>query len=103
MQEQQLDPIWDEGISSLLEGEYERLQKPLTMDDLRGYAVEHAIRIGDILETLFLMGIYGAWKYTDEQGAEQKLDEDALNALYAKGRLEESDLAAFPGVWQPVD
>jgi len=103
MQEQQLEPLWDEGISSLLYGEYERAQKPLTMQDLRGYANEHAVRIGDILETLFLMGIYGAWKYTDNEGAEQKLDEEALNALYAKGRLEESDLEAFPGLWEPVE
>ena len=103
MQEQQLEPLWDEGISSLLDGEYERLQRPLSMADLRGYANEHAVRIGDILETLFLMGISGEWKYTDEQGDEQALDEDALNALYAKGRLAEADLAAFPGLWQPVE
>ncbi len=103
MQEQELEPLWDEGISSLLEGEYARVQKPLTMQDLRGYANEHAVRIGDILETLFLMGIYGDWKYTDANGEEQTLDEDALNALYAKGRLEESDLEAFPGLWQPVE
>jgi len=103
MQEQQLEPLWDEGISSMLYGEYERTERPLTMQDLRGYANEHAIRIGDILETLFLMGIYGAWKYTDNEGAEQKLDEDALNALYAKGRLDDADLEAFPGRWQPVE
>lgn len=103
MQDQHLEPLWDEGISSLLQGEFERIQKPFTMEDLRGYANEHAVRVGDILETLFLMGIYGAWKYTDEEGTEQKLDEDALNALYAKGRLEDADLAAFPGLWQPAE
>jgi len=103
MQEPQLEPLWDEGISGLLYGEYEKTQSPLTMQDLRGYANEHAIRIGDILETLFLMGIYGAWKYTNEAGEEQKLDEDALNSLYAKGRLEEADLAAFPGLWLPAE
>ncbi len=103
MQEQQLEPLWDEGIAALLDSEYARLQKPLTMADLRSHAIEHAVRIGDILETLFLMGIYGDWKYTDEDGVEQTLDEDALNALYAKGRLEESDLAAFPGLWLPAE
>lgn len=103
MQELQPEPLWDEGISSLLIGEHERLQRPIAMDDLRNYANEHAVRIGDILETLFLMAIYGEWVYTDESGVEQSLDEDALNSLYAKGRLEESDLKAFPGVWQPAE
>ena len=104
MQEQvELDPLWDEGISSLLNGEYERLQKPFSMQDLRGYANEHAVRIGDILETLFLMSTYGAWQYIDENGVEQVLDEDALNVMYVKGRLEDADLEAFPGLWKPVD
>lgn len=103
MQELHADPLWDEGISSLLYGEYERLEKPFSMEDLRAYANEHAVRIGDIIETLFLMAIYGEWRYTDENGKEQTLDEDALNSLYAKGRLNDEDLKAFPGVWQPVE
>jgi len=103
MQELQSDPLWDEGISSLLYGEYERHQAPFKMEDLRGYANQHAVRIGDILETLFLMAIYGEWQYTNEAGEEQVLDEDALNSLYAKGRLDEKDLEAFSGVWQPTE
>lgn len=103
MQHLDPEPIWDEGISSFLYGEFESRQTPLSMKDLRGFANEHAVRIGDILETLFLMAIYGAWKYTDEHGDEQTLDEDALNALYAKGRLEDSDLESFQGVWAPVE
>jgi len=101
-EQQQLEPLWDEGISSLLNGEFERAQKPLAMADLRAYSLEHAVRIGDILETLFLMGIYGVWKYTNEEGVEQKLDEDALNALLSKGRLNDEDLKAFSGFWQPA-
>lgn len=102
MQQLMSEPLWDEGLSSFLCGEYAKRQEPLTMSDLSGFAVENAVRIGDMLETLFLMSIYGEWKYTDADGAEQELDEDALNELYAKGRLTEADLAAFDGVWQPV-
>ena len=102
--QQQSDPapLWDEGISSFLHGEYATRGEPLTLDDLQGYASEHAVRIGDILETLFLMAIYGAWRFTDANGVEQALDEDALNALYAKGRLSAEDLEAFAGVWAPA-
>ena len=95
-------PLWDEGISTFLHGEYERLGEPLTLERLQGYAAEHAVRIGDILETLFLMAIYGTWRYTDEYGEPRELDEDALNELYAKGRLTPADLEAFRGVWQPA-
>jgi len=96
------EPLWDEALSSFLYGEYDKRQAPLTLEDLRAYGYEHAIRIGDILETLFLMSIYGEWKYTNAEGEEQALDEDALNELYAKGRLTDNDLVAFSGVWQPV-
>lgn len=102
MQQQELDPLWDEGISSLLDGEYQRLQEPFSMEDLRGYANQYAVRIGDILETLFLMASYGAWQYVDEKGVEQELDENALNAMYAKGRPDDADLEAFPGLWKPA-
>ena len=94
-------PLWDEGISSFLHGEYAAHGRPLTLEDLQGYAAEHAVRIGDILETLFLMAIYGAWRFTDADGVARELDEDALNELYAKGRLAPSDLDAFAGEWAP--
>ena len=97
------DPLWDEGISSFLLGEYEKLQTPLTIENLQSFANEHAVRIGDILETLFLMAIYGEWLYVDADGASLKLDEDALNSLYAKGRLTGSDLDAFRGFWVPAE
>ena len=101
--QQQSDPapLWDEGISSFLHGEYDKSGEPLTLEQLQGYAAEHAVRIGDILETLFLMAIYGSWRYTDADGIPQELDEEALNALYARGRLGAGDLDAFQGVWHP--
>lgn len=96
------DPLWDEGISSYLRGEYDRRGVPLQMSDLQGFAVDQAVRIGDILETLFLMAIYGEWRYTDVNDTELALDEKALNALYAKGRLGTADLEAFDGRWSPA-
>ena len=96
-----VDPLWDEGISSFLLGEYEQRQAPLTIDDLQGFAVDQAIRIGDMLETLFLMAIYGEWRYTDAAGKDLKLNEEALNTLYAKGRLSPEDLTEFNGLWTP--
>ncbi len=101
MQQIKPDPLWDEGISSFLLGEYEQRQVPLTVDDLQHFATEHTVRVGDILETLFLMAIYGEWLYIDAHGVEQQLDEEALNALYAKGRLSATDLDVFSGMWQP--
>ncbi len=102
MQQIQPEPLWDEGISSFLLGEYEQRQVPLTIEDLQVFANDHAVRVGDILETLFLMAIYGEWRYTDAEGNDQKLDEEALNSLYAKGRLTGEDLKAFSGLWHPT-
>ena len=97
------EPLWDEGISSFLVGEYESRGAPLTIDQLQGFAIEHATRVGDILETLFLMAIYGEWRYIDpDSGEALELDQGALDGLYAKGRLAGQDLEAFPGVWEPV-
>ncbi len=102
MQTQSIDPLWDEGISSYLLSQYESQQSPLTMENLQTYAVEQAVRVGDLLETLFIMAIYGEWTYSDAEGKPQELDETALDDFYAKGRLSKEDLAAFSGVWAPA-
>lgn len=102
MRQQQAEPLWDEGISTFLTGEYEKRQKPLTIDNLQEFANSQAVRVGDILETLFLMAIYGAWIYADADGNEQVLDEAALDELYARGRLSPEDLKAFGGQWSPA-
>jgi len=102
MQTQSTEPLWDEGISSYLLGEFQRRQVPLTMDDLQGFAVDQAVRVGDLLETLFIMAIYGEWTYSNAQGIAQALDESALDEFYSKGRLTKEDLNAFDGVWAPA-
>ncbi len=102
MQLDSVSPLWDEGISSFLRGEYDKKQVPLTTSDLQSFAVERAFRVGDMLETLFLMAISGVWSYTDAEGVAQLLDEQALDELYAKGRLKPEDLQAFSGVWAPI-
>lgn len=102
MQQTKIDPLWDEGISTYLLGEYNRLQAPLSIYDLQAFANERAVRIGDILETLYLMAIYGEWNHTNKQGEEQELDVLALDELYAKGRLSTEDLAEFEGLWSPA-
>jgi len=96
------DPLWDEGIASFLKGEYTNKGSALGSSDLQRLANENAVRVGDLLETLFLMAIYGAWYYTNETGLVQELNEDALDELYAKGRVGPEDLAEFDGVWVPA-
>lgn len=102
MQQVKAEPLWDEGISSFLYGEYMKEERPLGIGDLQTFANANAVRVGDILETLYLMSIYGMWSYSDAAGRPMELDEEALNELYAKGRISGSDLDAFQGFWRPT-
>ncbi|MFT4727010.1 MAG: hypothetical protein ACI9UN_001505 [Granulosicoccus sp.] len=102
MQTLPIEPLWDEGISSYLLGEYAKLQTPLTIQNIESCAVDQAVRVGDLLETLFIMAIYGEWTYTAADGVAETLNESALDDFYAKGRLNKDGLAAFSGVWAPA-
>jgi hypothetical protein len=94
-------PKWDVALASLAGDEYRRKSTPLTLDDFHRLAREHAIRLDDIMETLFLLAINGEWKYLDASGAEQTLTQETLDSLYVKRRLSETDLRSFDGGWMP--
>jgi len=94
-------PKWDVALASLANEEFRKKAAPLTLDDFRNLAREHAIRLDDIIETMFLLVINGEWIYTDDAGNEQPLNQETLDGLYVKRRLSEEDLSTFTGGWQP--
>ena len=93
-------PKWDVALASLAGDEYRRKSAPLNLDDFHRLAGEHAIRLDDIMETMFQLAINGEWKYLDASGKEQTLDQETLDSLYVKRRLSETDLRSFDGGWQ---
>jgi hypothetical protein len=94
-------PKWDVALASLAMDEYKKKTAPLTMDDFHNLASQHAIRLDDIMETMFLLVIHSQWIYTDSNGQQQSLDQETLDGLYVKRRLSDADLAAFDGDWRP--
>ena len=95
-------PLWDEAISSMLAEEQQMLDAPLGLEKLQELGVTHTIRVGDILETLFLMAIYGDWLYLGADGRQKELDEEALQSMYAAGRIDKDNASAFAGEWVPA-
>jgi hypothetical protein len=94
-------PKWDVALAAMASTACKQKAAPLTLDDFHQLASEHAIRLDDIMETMFLLVIHGEWRYTDSSGNEQHLDQATLDNLYVKRRLSEEDLATFDGGWQP--
>jgi hypothetical protein len=101
MQPDENMPKWDVALASLARDSYEHKGGPLSLEDFRGLARQHAIRFDDIMETMFLLVIHGEWAYRDRMGQLQQLDQQTLDSLYVKRRLSEQDVAAFDGGWEP--
>ena len=95
-------PKWDVAIASMANDQYRKNAGPLTLDDFRSLAREHAMRLDDIMETMFLLAINREWEYSNAAGDRQPLDQKTLDGLYVKRRLSEEDLSAFDGNWRPV-
>ncbi len=95
-------PKWDIALAGLARETSRRLGRALTLDDFRGLAREHAIRLDDIMVTLFQLVIHGEWEYRDASGRRRALDQDTLDGLYVNRRLTDEDLAAFTGSWRPL-
>lgn len=96
------EPKWDVALASFANDEYRKKSAPLTLDDFRVLARENAMRLDDIMETIFLLTIHKQWKYLDRTGKEQHIDQETLDNLYVKRRLSDQDLSVFDGGWQPV-
>jgi hypothetical protein len=95
-------PKWDVALAALAADAFQKKSAPLTMDDFHHLAKQHSIRLDDIMETMFLLAIYGEWHYHDNTGQHQPLDQATLDGLYVKRRLSDKDLSAFDGSWKPV-
>jgi hypothetical protein len=95
-------PRWDVAIASLANDQYRNEGRPLTLEDFRGLARKYAMRLDDIMETIFLLAINGEWEYSDTAGEKQSLDQKTLARLYVKRRLSEEDHNSFDGSWRPV-
>ena len=102
MQSNENKPKWDIALASLARDEYRKKAAPLTLDDFRALAREHAIRLDDIMETIFLLAIHKEWKYLNSAGEQQNIDQETLDSLYVKRRLSDKDLSVFDGGWEPV-
>jgi len=94
-------PLWDEALESLLVEAVLEKEQGLQVSDLNDISLENAIRVGDILETLFLMSIYGQWLYFNEDGEQVVLEQKVMDDLFAQGRVGLEDLAHLTGVWKP--
>ncbi|WP_297529158.1 hypothetical protein [Thiohalobacter sp.] len=95
-------PKWDLALAGLARETSQQQGRALNLEDFRALAREHAIRLDDIMVTLFQLVIHGEWEYRDASGQRQALDQDTLDGLYVNRRLTEEDLAAFTGSWQPL-
>lgn len=94
---------WDVALEALAREESRLLGRPLRMEDFRRLARAHAIRLDDLMVTLFELAIQGEWIYRDAQGRQQAFDRETLDGLFVNRRLQEADLLAFTGSWEPVN
>ena len=95
-------PKWDVALAALAADEYRRTGKPLTLDDFRNLAKTYSIRLDDIIETMLLLAVNREWAYTDPAGIVREINQDRLDSLFKKRRLNEDDLANIDGTWQPA-
>ncbi len=92
-------PKWDIALEALINEVYEKRQAPLTVDDLQGLAVLHAIRFDDILDTLMIMCIDGDWRYKNAQGDIQAIKQEDYDELFKSGRTTDKGVAGYDGCW----
>ncbi len=93
-------PEWDIALAALAREESEKLGRALRLTDFQRLATEHAIRFDDIMVTMFELVVRGQWTYQQEDGRPREISRDELENLYVGGRLSESDVSQYTGLWR---
>ena len=92
-------PLWDVALEAMLVDEYEKYDRPLTIEDFRRLASEYKIRFDDIMATVFELTLHGRWTYLREDGVPRILLRDEVERFYVNGRLDAADLSTLGGGW----
>ncbi len=92
-------PLWDVALEAMLVDEYERLDRPLTIEDFRRLANEYKIRFDDIMATVFELTLHGRWTYLRDDGLPRIFVREEVDRLYVNGRLDAADLSSLTGGW----
>ncbi len=96
-------PKWDVALEALLKEEYQQRGRALNNDDFLRLARQYAIRFDDIMATLFELAIARRWVFAEAGGEAREITPEKVAGLYAKGRLNPSDLEArLAGCWRPL-
>ena len=95
-------PRWDVALEALVREEYSHLGRDLRLADFQRLARHYAIRLDDILATLFELVIEGRWVYEPTGRGDAPITRELLDGLYVGGRLHARDVAAFEGSWRPA-
>ena len=94
-------PKWDIALAALASEEAEKMGQGLMVKDFHRLAEEHVIRFDDIMVTMFELVIQGEWKYQDTDGSERVFTRDEVDNLYVGGRIAETDVMQYLGLWSP--
>ena len=92
-------PKWDVALEALLKEEHQKLGRPLYHRDFQRLAQHYAIRLDDIMVTLFELRIHGLWDYRENENRSQEITREVLENMTAGGRLKDEDLKNFSGGW----
>lgn len=93
-------PKWDVALEALVREEQQKLRRPLTLEDFRRLGRQYAIRLDDIMVTLFELVLHGRWRY---EGTDHRITRELVEELTAAGRIKDEDLARFAGGWSAIE
>jgi len=97
----ELVPLWDVALESLLQEVAKRGVGVLTVGDIVYLAQQYNIRFDDLMVTLFELVLQEQWQYCDASGEVQPITRADVNALFVNGRIYPDDMSGFTGTWRP--
>ena len=94
-------PKWDVALESLINEEYKKTGRPLSIKDFQRLATEYTIRFDDIMATLAQLCLNDKWSFEGTGPEGNRVGTEIIDGLFPYGRLEERVAKKFSVSWSP--
>lgn len=95
-------PKWDVALEAVAKDKFEKMGRPMNLEDFKDLGQEYKIRFDDMMHTLCQLVTQGEWTQQGFDAQDKPVADEDLSELFVYNRLDEEIAEKYKVLWQPA-